>query len=349
MATFDKKNDKSSGITYKDAGVDIEKADRFVEYIKQKIKEVQGPEIVTPFGGFAAGFLLDIGTYKEPVLMSTTDGVGTKLKIAQIMNKHDTVGIDLVAMNVNDLITTLAKPLFFLDYIATGKLDLKVQKQIIDGIVEGCKQAQCYLVGGETAEMPGFYAPGEYDLAGFCVGVVDRQEMLTGENIQAGDLLIGLPSSGIHSNGYSLVRKIIENLSLDYHQYIEELGGILGEILLTPTRIYVKDIFNLKNSGIQMKGIAHITGGGIPGNLIRILPEGVRAVVEKEKLPTQKIFKWIQEKGNVPEGEMFKTFNMGVGMIIVADKENAEKILSLNEEACLIGHLEEGKKEVVIV
>ena len=335
--------------TYKDAGVDIEKADRFVEYIKQKVKEVQGSEIVTPFGGFAAGYLLDIAKYKNPVLMSTTDGVGTKLKIAQIMNKHDTVGIDLVAMNVNDLITTLAKPLFFLDYIATGKLELEVQKQIIDGIVEGCKQAECYLVGGETAEMPGFYAPGEYDLAGFCVGVVDKDEMLTGEEIKAGDLLIGLPSSGVHSNGFSLVRKIISDKGYKYDQYLEELGGVLGEVLLTPTRIYVKDIFTLKDKGVKFKGIAHITGGGIPGNLIRILPEGVTAIVEKDKLPKLKVFEWIQKEGQVPEEEMFKTFNMGVGMIIVADKENAEKILNLNSEARIIGKLVESKREVKIV
>ncbi len=335
--------------TYKDAGVDIEKADRFVEYIKQKVKEVQGPEIVTPFGGFAAGYLLDIAKYKNPVLMSTTDGVGTKLKIAQIMNKHDTVGIDLVAMNVNDLITTLAKPLFFLDYIATGKLELEVQKQIIDGIVEGCKQAECYLVGGETAEMPGFYAPGEYDLAGFCVGVVDKDEMLTGEEIKAGDLLIGLPSSGVHSNGFSLVRKIVSDKGYKYDQYVEELGGVLGEVLLTPTRIYVKDIFTLKDKGVKFKGIAHITGGGIPGNLIRILPDGVTAIVEKDKLPKLKVFEWIQKEGQVPEEEMFKTFNMGVGMIIVADKENAEKILNLNSEARVIGKLVEGKREVKIV
>jgi phosphoribosylformylglycinamidine cyclo-ligase len=335
--------------TYKDAGVDIEKADRFVEYIKRKVKEVQGPEIVTPFGGFAAGYLLDVAKYKNPILMSTTDGVGTKLKIAQIMNKHDTVGIDLVAMNVNDLITTLAKPLFFLDYIATGKLELEVQKQIIDGIVEGCKQAECYLVGGETAEMPGFYAPGEYDLAGFCVGVVDKDEMLTGEEIKAGDLLIGLPSSGVHSNGFSLVRKIVSDKGYKYDQYVEELGGVLGEILLTPTRIYVKDIFTLKDKGVKFKGIAHITGGGIPGNLIRILPEGVTAIVEKDKLPKLKVFEWIQKEGQVPEEEMFKTFNMGVGMIIVADKENAEKILNLNSEARIIGKLAEGKREVKIV
>ena len=335
--------------TYKDAGVDIEKADKFVEYIKQKVKEVQGKEIVTPFGGFAAGYLLDISKYKNPVLMSTTDGVGTKLKIAQIMNKHDTVGIDLVAMNVNDLITTLAKPLFFLDYIATGKLDLEVQKQIIDGIVEGCKQAECYLVGGETAEMPGFYQPGEYDLAGFCVGVVDRDEMLTGEDISEGDLLIGLPSSGVHSNGYSLVRKIISDRGYKYDQYIEELGGVLGEVLLTPTRIYVRDIFHLKENGVKLKGIAHITGGGIPGNLVRILPEGLTAVVEKEKLPKLPIFEWIQREGNVPEEEMFKTFNMGVGMILVADEVNTEKILSLNGEARIIGHIKRGKREVRIV
>ncbi|HIC09104.1 MAG TPA: phosphoribosylformylglycinamidine cyclo-ligase [Aquificales bacterium] len=335
--------------TYRDAGVDIEKADKFVEYIKERVKEVQGKEIVTPFGGFAAGYLLDISKYRNPVLVSTTDGVGTKLKIAQIMNKHDTVGIDLVAMNVNDLITTLAKPLFFLDYIATGKLDLETQKQVIDGIVEGCKQAECYLVGGETAEMPGFYKPGEYDLAGFCVGVVERDEMLTGEDIKPGDVLIGLPSSGVHSNGYSLVRKIIADKGYRYDQYVEELGGVLGEILLTPTRIYVKDILSLKGKGVKFKGIAHITGGGIPGNLVRILPENITAVVEKEKLPKLPIFEWIQREGNVPEEEMFKTFNMGVGMVIATDRENAEKILSLHGEARIIGHLEGGKREVRIV
>jgi phosphoribosylformylglycinamidine cyclo-ligase len=265
------------------------------------------------------------------------------------MDKHNTVGIDLVAMNVNDLITTLAKPLFFLDYIATGKLELEVQKEIIDGIVEGCKQAECYLVGGETAEMPGFYQPGEYDLAGFCVGVVEKDEMLTGEKIQPGDILIGLPSSGVHSNGYSLVRKIVEYKKLSYKQYIEELGGVLGEILLTPTRIYVKDIFNLKENGVELKGIAHITGGGIPGNLVRILPENVTAVVEKEKLPKLPIFGWIQKEGNVPEEEMFRTFNMGVGMILVTDEDNASKVFELNKEAKVIGFLKAGKKQVEIV
>ncbi len=335
--------------TYKDAGVDIEKADRFVEYIKKRVKEVQGPEIITPFGGFAAGYLLDVQKYKNPVLVSTTDGVGTKLKIAQIMNKHDTVGIDLVAMNVNDLITTWADPLFFLDYIATGKLDLEVQKAVIDGIVEGCRQAECYLVGGETAEMPGFYAPGEYDLAGFCVGVVDKDDMLTGEDMAEGDILIGLPSSGIHSNGYSLVRKIVADRGYDYRDYIEELGGVLGEILLTPTRIYVKEIKKLKKEGLKPKGMAHITGGGIPGNLVRILPENITAVVEKEKLPKLKIFDWIAKEGNVPEEEMFKTFNMGVGLILVADPETGEKIVNTLEGAKVVGHLEKGKREVKIV
>ncbi len=335
--------------TYKEAGVDIEKADKFVEYIGRRIKEVQGKEVITPFGGFAAGYLLNAKAYKNPVIVSTTDGVGTKLKIAQALGKHDTVGIDLVAMNVNDLITTLAKPLFFLDYIATGKLDLEVQKQIIDGIIEGCKLADCYLVGGETAEMPGFYRNGEYDLAGFCVGIVDRDEMITGREIAVGDVLVGLPSSGIHSNGYSLVRKIVEDKGYGYDQYVEELEGVLGEVLLTPTKIYVKDIFLLKERGIKLKGIAHITGGGIPGNLVRILPEGVTAVVEKDKLPKLEVFEWIQREGNVPEDEMFKTFNMGVGMVIVTDGENAEKILQLIKDARIIGKLVEGKREVKIV
>jgi len=335
--------------TYRDAGVDVEKAERFVDYIKKKIASVQGPQVVTPFGGFAAGFLLEIKNYKEPVLTSTTDGVGTKLKIAQIMDKHDTVGIDLVAMNVNDLITTLSKPLFFLDYIATGKLDLRVQSQIIDGIVEGCKRAGCSLVGGETAEMPGFYKPGEYDLAGFCVGVVERSEMLTGEKIAPGDLIVALPSSGVHSNGFSLVRKIVEDAGLDYRAYVPELGGVLGEVLLTPTEIYVPQIEKLKAAGVELKGIAHVTGGGIPGNLIRILPPETRAVVEEEKLPKLKIFEWIEKVGKVPREEMFKTFNMGAGMLLVADGENAKEITRLLPEARIVGRIERGKREVRIV
>ncbi|NPB04828.1 MAG: phosphoribosylformylglycinamidine cyclo-ligase [Aquificae bacterium] len=335
--------------TYRDAGVDLEKADRFVEYVKRRVGEVQGPEVITPFGGFAAGYLLDLKKYKSPVLVSTTDGVGTKLKIAQAMDKHDTVGIDLVAMNVNDLLTTWADPLFFLDYIATGKLELRVLEQIIDGIVEGCKRAGCYLVGGETAEMPGFYAPGEYDLAGFCVGAVDRDELITGKEIAEGDLLVGLPSSGIHSNGFSLVRKIVEDRGYRYDQFVEELGGVLGEVLLTPTRIYAEEVKRLKEAGLKPKGIAHVTGGGIPGNLVRILPEGLTAIVEKEKLPKLGIFEWIRREGRVPEEEMFKTFNMGVGMIFVFDPQTAQRVLGLLDGARIIGRIEKGPKEVRIV
>ena len=340
--------------TYKDAGVDIEKAEKFVGYIAQRVKDLNdklkelSSLLITPFGGFSGGISIPLEKYKNPVIMATTDGVGTKLKIAQIMNKHSTIGIDLVAMNVNDLITSLARPLFFLDYIATGKLKEEILKEVIDGIIKGCEIAGCLLLGGETAEMPGFYKENEYDLSGFCVGIVERDQIPKGDNISPGDLLIGLPSSGIHSNGYSLVRKIIEEKGYNYHKYIPELGGILGEILLTPTKIYTKDIFSLLEKNIEIKALAHITGGGIPGNLIRVLPEGRTAVIEKEKIPTPKIFQWIKKEGKVPEEEMFKTFNMGVGMILVCDRNSADKVLETLPSAFIIGQIREGKREVII-
>ncbi len=339
-------------ITYKDSGVDIEKADKFVQQIKGFVKETFDKNVITPIGGFAGAYLLEITKYKEPVITSSTDGVGTKLKIAQAVNKHDTIGIDLVAMCVNDLVTTASKPLFFLDYFATGKLEPEVAVDVIKGISEGCKQAQCALIGGETAEMPGMYKDGEYDLAGFAVGVVEREKMLDGSKTQKGDILIGLASSGIHSNGYSLVRKLIEVKGYSLDTYIDNIGKKLWEELLTPTRIYVKSILKLVEN-VDVHAIAHITGGGIPGNLIRVLNDNIKAVIEEGTWEVLPIFKWIEKEGNIPKDEMYKTFNMGIGMIIAIPEKEKEKTLEIlkeeGEKAFVIGYLEEGEKSVNIV
>ncbi|RMD45976.1 MAG: phosphoribosylformylglycinamidine cyclo-ligase [Aquificota bacterium] len=339
-------------ITYKDAGVDIEKADKFVEQIKGFVKETFNKNVITPIGGFAGAYLLEITKYKEPVITSSTDGVGTKLKIAQTMDKHDTIGIDLVAMCVNDLITTTSKPLFFLDYFATGKLEPHVAVDVVKGIAEGCKQADCALIGGETAEMPGMYKNGEYDLAGFSVGVVEKEKMLDGSKTQEGDILIGIASSGIHSNGYSLVRKLIEIKGYKYSDYIEEFSKKLGEELLTPTKIYVKPILNLSKE-VELHAIAHITGGGIPGNLIRVLNDDLTAVIEEGSWEILPVFKWIQNEGNIPKEEMYKTFNMGIGIILAVPKNQKEKTIKILEEMgekpYIIGYLKKGEKSVQIV
>ena len=339
-------------ITYKDSGVDIEKADKFVQQIKGFVKETFDKNVITPIGGFAGAYLLEITKYKEPVITSSTDGVGTKLKIAQAVNKHDTIGIDLVAMCVNDLVTTASKPLFFLDYFATGKLEPEVAVDVVKGISEGCKQAQCALIGGETAEMPGMYKEGEYDLAGFAVGVVEREKMLDGSKTQKGDILIGLASSGIHSNGYSLVRKLIEIKKYSLDTYIDEIGKKLWEELLTPTKIYVKSVLNLVEN-VEVHAIAHITGGGIPGNLIRVLNDNIKAVIEEGTWEVLPIFKWIEKEGNIPKDEMYKTFNMGIGMIVAIPEKEKEKTLEIlkeeGEKAFVIGYLEEGEKSVNII
>ena len=339
-------------LTYKDAGVDIEKADEFVNQIKGFVKETFNKNVITPIGGFAGAYLLEIAKYKEPVITSSTDGVGTKLKIAQALDKHDTIGIDLVAMCVNDLVTTTSKPLFFLDYFATGKLEPHVAVDVVKGIAEGCKQAECALIGGETAEMPGMYKDGEYDLAGFAVGVVEKEKMLDGSKTEEGDVLVAVSSSGIHSNGYSLVRKLIEIKGYKYKDKIEEFGKTLGEELLTPTKIYVKTVLSLVDK-VNLKAIAHITGGGIPGNLIRVINDGLTAVIEEKSIKGLPIFKWIQKEGNIPKEEMFKTFNMGVGLILVVDKNDVNKALEIlkqnGEYAYIIGKLEKGEKAVKIV
>ena len=337
-------------ITYKRAGVDIDEGERFVTMISPLVKKTFRKEVLTDIGSFGGLFRFESANYKEPILVSGTDGVGTKLKIAFLMDRHNTVGVDLVAMSVNDILTSGAEPLFFLDYFATGKLEPEKAAMVIDGIAAGCREAGCALIGGETAEMPGFYQEGEYDLAGFAVGVVDKAKIIDGMDIRERDTLIGLASSGLHSNGYSLVRKVFfEREKMDVTMYVPELGTTLGDEMLRPTRIYVK-AFNALKERIRIKGIAHITGGGIPGNLPRVLPEGVGAVVREGSWPVPAIFRVIKEKGNVPVNDMKRTFNMGIGYILVVPEKEAGDAVGLLKDAgfdsCVIGTVVKGKKEV---
>jgi len=339
-------------LTYKDSGVDIEAGERLVDRIKPFARKTFDENVLSGIGGFGAGYLVPRG-YKEPVLVSGTDGVGTKLKVAQMANVHDTVGIDLVAMCVNDILTVGAKPLFFLDYFATGKLSVDVAADVVKGIARGCEIAGCSLIGGETAEMPDFYPEGEYDLAGFVVGIVEREDYITGKDIAPGDVLLGLASSGIHSNGYSLVRKLFfEVLGLKIDDFVEDFGKKVYEVLLEPTRIYVRSVLSLLES-VKVKGMAHITGGGIPGNLVRILPKNVNALVKRGSWEVLPIFRFIQEKGNVPEEEMFRTFNMGIGFVLIvsqSDRDRALEVLtSKGEKVFEIGRIEEGEGRVLIV
>lgn len=338
------------GLTYKKAGVNIDEGERFVNLITPIVKKTFRKEVLTNIGSFNALFKLNIKKYKSPVLVSGTDGVGTKLKIAFMMDKHNTVGIDLVAMCVNDILTSGAEPLFFLDYFATGKLNSKKATEIIKGITIGCKEAGCSLIGGETAEMPGFYPENEYDLSGFAVGIVEKSEIIDGSKIKTGDLIIGLSSNGIHSNGYSLVRKLFFDLKkMKIDTYIPELRRTLGEELLRPTKIYVKAYMALKNK-VDIKGMAHITGGGIPGNLPRIFPKGVSAIIRENSWYVPEIFRIIKEMGNVPEEDMRRTFNMGIGYIIVlpeTDAYNALKILKkIGFKSYIIGTVEKGGRSV---
>ena len=331
-------------ITYKDSGVDIDRANSFVERIKPLIKAASRREMMSGIGGFGGLFHLDISKNRDPVLVSSTDGVGTKLKIAQMMDKHDTVGIDLVAMSVNDVVVQGAEPLFFLDYIATGKLLVETTVQIVEGVVRGCQEAGCALIGGETAEMPGFYPDGEYDLAGFCVGVVDADKLIDGSEIRVGDRIIGIASSGLHSNGFSLARRVLfEEGKLRPEDKIEGLDECLGLALLKPTKIYVKSILNLiKNFNIR--GIVHITGGGFTDNIPRIVPGPCRAVIRKGSWPVPPIFDLIRRVGGVDEEEMLRVFNMGIGMIIiVAEMDHAEileRLEKLGEKAYALGVIE---------
>jgi len=298
---------------------------------------------LTKIGGFAGCVSLNLERYKKPILVSSTDGVGTKLKIAFSMDRHDTVGIDLVAMCVNDIVVSGAKPLFLLDYFATSKLDREKSAKVVSGIVKGCIEAECSLIGGETAEMPGFYKRGEYDLAGFAVGIVEDSQVIDGSAVTVGDKLIGIASSGLHSNGYSLVRRLLlDRLKMDLGTRVEEIGEVLGEELLRPTRIYVKAVLNLARD-FNIVGIAHITGGGITGNLPRILPKGCKAVVQKGTWDIPPIFSFLKEKGNIPEEEMLRTFNNGVGMILVVRSKEVDDILarlrSFGEKAFVIGEV----------
>ncbi|HVP79919.1 MAG TPA: phosphoribosylformylglycinamidine cyclo-ligase [Thermodesulfobacteriota bacterium] len=335
--------------SYKDAGVDIEKGDAFVQAIKPMVESTFRPEVLTKIGGFAGCVSLNLERYKKPILVSSTDGVGTKLKIAFLMDRHETVGIDLVAMCVNDIIVCGARPLFFLDYLATSKLDTQRSIKVVSGIVKGCIEADCSLIGGETAEMPGFYKKGDYDLAGFAVGIVEDSQLIDGSNVTVGDKIIGIASSGLHSNGFSLVRKLVfDQHKMDLGERIEELGGALGEELLRPTRIYVKTILNLTRD-FKIGGIAHITGGGITGNLPRVIPRGCKALVRKGTWKIPPIFPFLKGKGNLSEEEMFRTFNNGIGMILVVRSKDIHEILtrlnSLGEKAFIIGEVGKTERE----
>ncbi len=302
--------------TYREAGVDIDEGDRLVELIKPMARRTMRPEVVSGIGGFGGLFALPPGKYREPVLVSGTDGVGTKLKLAFELDRHETVGIDLVAMSVNDIAVCGAEPLFFLDYYATGRLDAGAAAKVVQGIAEGCRQSGCTLIGGETAEMPGFYAKGEYDLAGFAVGVVERSQIIDGTKVRPGDAIVGIASTGLHSNGFSLARKIVEKMKLSLSAPVPELGRPLGEALLEPTRIYTREVLSLAQA-VEVRALAHITGGGLPGNLPRTLPDDTRAVLRPGSWKRPPLFDFLAAQGAVPEPEMYSTFNMGLGMTAV--------------------------------
>lgn len=334
---------------YKKAGVDIEAGYRSVELMKKHVKETMRPEVLGGLGGFAGAFSLDsIKKMEEPVLLSGTDGCGTKVQLAYIMDKHDTIGIDCVAMCVNDIACSGGEPLFFLDYIACGKNYPEKIATIVSGVAEGCKQSGAALVGGETAEHPGLMPVDEYDLAGFAVGVVDKKDLITGENIKPGDKLIGIASSGVHSNGFSLVRKVFEMTEESLNTYYDELGKTLGEALLAPTRIYVKALKKVKEAGVTIKGCSHITGGGFYENIPRMLPDGVKAVVKKDSYEVPAIFKLLAKTGDIEEEMMYNTYNMGIGMVLAIDPADVDKTMETLKaagETCYeLGQVEAGEK-----
>ena len=334
---------------YKKAGVDIEAGYRSVERMKKHVKETMRPEVLGGLGGFAGAFSLDsIKKMEEPVLLSGTDGCGTKVQLAYIMDKHDTIGIDCVAMCVNDIACSGGEPLFFLDYIACGKNYPEKIATIVSGVAEGCKQSGAALVGGETAEHPGLMPVDEYDLAGFAVGVVDKKDLITGENIKPGDKLIGIASSGVHSNGFSLVRKVFEMTEESLNTYYDELGKTLGEALLAPTRIYVKALKKVKEAGVTIKGCSHITGGGFYENIPRMLPDGVKAVVKKDSYEVPAIFKLLAKTGDIEEEMMYNTYNMGIGMVLAIDPADVDKTMEALKaagETCYeLGQVEAGEK-----
>ncbi|HHV10509.1 MAG TPA: phosphoribosylformylglycinamidine cyclo-ligase [Clostridiales bacterium] len=336
---------------YKKAGVDIEAGYRAVDLMKEHIKGTMRREVLTDIGGFSGAFsLAGFKDMEQPTLVSGTDGVGTKLKIAFLLDKHDTIGIDCVAMCVNDIACAGGEPLFFLDYIACGKNEPEKIAAIVKGVAEGCKQANAALIGGETAEMPGFYPVDEYDLAGFAVGIVDQKKLITGASVKAGDTLIGIASSGIHSNGYSLVRKVFRMQRETLDTYYESLGSTLGEVLLTPTKIYVKALQNLKKGGVTVKACSHITGGGFYENIPRMLPEGIHAMVKKNSYDIPPIFHMLSRDGDIEEQVMYNTYNMGIGMLLAVDSQEAERSVKLinetGERAFIVGETVNGAKGV---
>jgi len=341
-------NPPSSGLSYRDAGVDIDTGNALIERIKPLARSTNRPGVMGGLGGFGALFELPAG-YQQPVLVSGTDGVGTKLKLAIESGRHDTVGIDLVAMCVNDLIVQGAEPLFFLDYYATGKLELDVATNVIKGIAEGCLQAGAALSGGETAEMPGMYASGDYDLAGFCVGVVEKARIIDGSKVKAGDALIGLASSGAHSNGYSLIRKVIEVSGVDLNQAFD--GATLIERLMAPTRIYVKPLLELFKT-VEVHALSHITGGGLLENLPRVMPQNTRAVIDASRWQRPAVFDWLQQQGNIAATEMYRTFNCGIGMVVVVNEKAARAACDLlnaqGETASIIGRIDASEGEATV-
>ncbi len=342
----------SNKITYQDAGVDVHRGYEAVSKMKEHVKSTFTDGVLTDIGSFGGSYsLAKYMGMEEPVLVSGTDGVGTKLKLAFDLNKHDTIGIDCVAMCVNDILCSGAIPLFFLDYIATGRISPEQVAEIVKGIATGCKESLCALVGGETAEMPGFYKDGEYDVAGFAVGIVDKAKMIDGSKMKAGDVIIGLRSSGVHSNGYSLVRKIIDTYKLDLNAYCEELGETYGEAFLKPTKLYVKAVMAAKEAA-ELKGIAHITGGGFIENVPRMLPEGVDARISLNAIDAPKVYTLLERLSGLEINELYNTFNMGIGMMIVTEKEDADKVVEalckVGEEATIIGEIVEGNKEVIL-
>ena len=338
---------------YKNAGVDIEAGYKSVELMKKHVKETMRPEVMGGLGGFSGAFSMNaFKEMEEPILLSGTDGVGTKIKLAFLLDKHDTIGIDCVAMCVNDVACAGGEPLFFLDYIACGKNYPEKIATIVKGVAEGCKQSGAALIGGETAEHPGLMPEDEYDLAGFAVGVVDKKDLITGENIKPGDTLIGIASSGVHSNGFSLVRKVFEMTAESLNTYYDELGKTLGEALLAPTRIYVKALKSIKNAGVTVKGCSHITGGGFDENIPRMLPDGIRAVVKKDSYEVPAIFKLLQKTGNITEQMMYNTYNMGLGMVLAVAPADVDKtmeaIKAAGDTAYVVGHCEAGEKGVTL-
>ncbi len=339
-------------ISYKDSGVDVTRGYKAVELMKKHVKSTYNENVIGDLGSFGGFFSIANEKLEEPVLVSGTDGVGTKLKYAFLLEKHDTIGIDAVAMCVNDIVCQGAKPLFFLDYYACGRLYPESESEVVKGIAEGCRQAGCALIGGETAEMPGFYPDGEYDLAGFAVGIVDKKKVINGKNIQPGDVLIGLKSTGVHSNGYSLVRKLFgDSDRAALEAYDEELGATAAEVLLKPTKIYVKSILALIEKA-EVKGIAHITGGGFIENIPRILPDGVSAEIQKSAYEVPAVFKVMQKRAGISDEQMYNTFNMGIGMVVCVAPENVETAIQslreTGEEVVVLGKTIAGEKKVVL-